>query len=238
MYFCERSGASLWPAPTPAPGALTARASFGDWIALLHVCDETARSSSMRRPTPRPPGAGHPEAASARWLQHCVQLTWTMCPRPSAAKQVFGIVFEQGRNELEVIDESMLENLVTDNKTLTAEKRDLTSASYYPETAPSPTACAPRQGGRGQFGVGAGQQSSFTAPSGGQQGLTWQLRHHPKVLALALPGGHRRPNRTMPLTFTSATQYEDVYSECDAGPDFTEQPAPLTARKRRHGWLR
>ncbi len=200
MYFCE--GLELSPlacAYARARGA-DRMSSFGDWIALSDVCDESTAKVIQHEVTDGIIAPGYTDEALAilkakrKGGYNIVQIDPDYVPEAIECKQVFGIVFEQGRNELK-IDESMLENLVTDNKTLTAEqKRDLMLCLITLKYTQSNSVCY-AQGGQ-VIGVGAGQQSRIHCTRlAGNKADIWQLRHHPKVLALPFREDIARPNR-------------------------------------------
>ena len=212
MYFCE--GLELSPlacAYARARGA-DRMSSFGDWIALSDVCDESTAKIVKKEVSDGIIAPGYtPEALEIL-----------------KRKQVYGIVFEQGRNELK-IDESMLENLVTDNKTLTDEqKRDLMLCLITLKYTQSNSVCY-AQGGQ-VIGVGAGQQSRIHCTRlAGNKADIWQLRHHPKVLNLPFRPDVSRPNRDNAIDVYISDDYEDVLGDDVWADTFTTRPEPLTA---------
>ena len=148
---------------------------------------------------------------------------------------MFGVTFEQGRNDL-VINEGMLENLVTENKTLTEEqKRDLVLCLITLKYTQSNSVCY-AQGGQ-VIGVGAGQQSRIHCTRlAGNKADIWQLRHHPKVLALPFREDVSRPNRDNAIDVYISDEYEDVIGEDVWAETFTTRPEPLTAAEKKE-WL-
>ena len=215
--------------------------SYGDWAALSDVCDEaTARFLAMEV-SDGIIAPGYTDEALAilkakrKGNYNIVQIDPDYVPEPIERKQVYGIVFEQGRNELK-IDESMLENLVTDNKTLTDEqKRDLMLCLITLKYTQSNSVCY-AQGGQ-VIGVGAGQQSRIHCTRlAGNKADIWQLRHHPKVLALPFRPDVARPNRDNAIDVYISDECEDVIGDDVWAETFTEQPAPLTAEEKK-AWL-
>ena len=215
--------------------------SYGDWAALSDVCDaDTARYLALEV-SDGVIAPGYTDEALAilkakrKGNYNIVQIDPDYQPEPIERKQVYGIVFEQGRNELK-IDESMLENLVTDNKTLTDEqKRDLMLCLITLKYTQSNSVCY-AQGGQ-VIGVGAGQQSRIHCTRlAGNKADIWQLRHHPKVLALPFREDVSRPNRDNAIDVYISDEYEDVIGDDVWAETFTEQPAPLTTEEKK-AWL-
>ena len=241
MYFCE--GMELSPlacAYARARGA-DRMSSFGDWIALSDVCDEsTARiikpevSDGIIAPGYTPEALEILEA-KRKGGYNIVQIDPDYQPEPVERKQVFGIVFEQGRNQLN-INESMLEHLVTENKTLTPEqKRDLLLCLITLKYTQSNSVCYAQDGQI--IGVGAGQQSRIHCTRlAGNKADIWQLRHHPKVLNLPFRPDVARPNRDNAIDVYISEEYEDVIGDDVWAETFTQQPQPLTAQEKRE-WL-
>ena len=165
-----------------------------------------------------------------------VQIAPGYVPAAIEHKNVFGVTFEQGRND-SVIDEKWLENIVTENKTFTEEqKRDLILCLITLKYTQSNSVCY-AQGGQ-VIGVGAGQQSRIhcTRLAGNKADL-WQLRHHPKVLGLPFKEGIGRADRDNTIDlYLSADESGDVLDEGKWQQFFTVRPEPLTAEEKRE-WL-
>ena len=241
MYFCE--GMELSPlacAYARARGA-DRMSSFGDWIALSDVCDESTARIIQPEVSDGIIAPGYtPEAleilkAKRKGGYNIVQIDPDYQPKPVERKQVFGIVFEQGRNQLN-INESMLEHLVTENKTLTPEqKRDLLLCLITLKYTQSNSVCYAQDGQI--IGVGAGQQSRIHCTRlAGNKADIWQLRHHPKVLNLPFRPDVARPNRDNAIDVYISEEYEDVIGDDVWAETFTQQPQPLTAQEKRE-WL-
>ena len=157
-------------------------------------------------------------------------------PAPIEHKQVYGITFEQGRNELTINADTMLTNWVTENKSVTEEqKRDLIIALITLKYTQSNSVCY-TAGGQ-TIGVGAGQQSRIHCTRlAGQKADNWQLRHMDKVLNLPFRDDVAKPNRDNAIDVYIGDTPEDVIGDDVWAETFTEQPAPLTAEEKR-AWL-
>ena len=241
MYFCE--GLELSPlacAYARARGA-DRMSSFGDWIALSDECDESTAKVIQHEVSDGIIAPGYTPAAleilksKRKGNYNIVQIDASYVPAAIEHKQVFGITFEQGRNDLR-IGEDMLENLVTENKNLTAEqKRDLVLCLITLKYTQSNSVCY-AQGGQ-VIGVGAGQQSRIHCTRlAGNKADIWQLRHHPKVLALPFLEDVSRPNRDNAIDVYISDEYEDVIGEDVWAETFTTRPEPLTAAEKKE-WL-
>ena len=241
MYFCE--GLELSPlacAYARARGA-DRMSSFGDWIALSDECDESTAKVIQHEVSDGIIAPGYTPAAleilksKRKGNYNIVQIDASYVPAPVEHKQVFGITFEQGRNDLR-IDEGTLQNLVTENKTLSPEqKRDLVLCLITLKYTQSNSVCY-AQGGQ-IIGVGAGQQSRIHCTRlAGNKADIWQLRHHPKVLALPFKPDVSRPNRDNAIDVYISDEYEDVIGEDVWAETFTTRPEPLTAAEKKE-WL-
>ena len=146
------------------------------------------------------------------------------------------MTFEQGRQDLEISDATMLQNLVTENKTLSAEqRRDLIISLFVLKYTQSNSVCYVQDGQT--IGVGAGQQSRVHCTRlAGQKADNWQLRHMPKVLGLPFREDIAKPNRDNAIDVYIGETPEDVIGDDVWAETFTEQPAPLTAEEKR-AWL-
>ena len=215
--------------------------SFGDWIALSDVCDESTALIVKKEVSDGIIAPGYtPEAlailkAKRKGGYNVVQIDPSYVPAPIERKQVYGVTFEQGRNDLK-IGEDMLENLVTENKTLTAEqKRDLLLCLITLKYTQSNSVCY-AQGGQ-VIGVGAGQQSRIHCTRlAGNKADIWQLRHHPKVLNLPFRDDVSRPNRDNAIDVYISDDCEDVLGDDVWADTFTTRPEPLTAAEKKE-WL-
>ena len=156
-------------------------------------------------------------------------------PAPVEQKDVYGITFEQGRNEM-AIDGRMLETIVTRHKELPeAARRDLILSLITLKYTQSNSVCYVKDGQA--IGVGAGQQSRIHCTRlAGNKADTWWLRHHPKVLALQFVEGIRRPDRDNAIDIYLSDECDDLLSEGVWQQTFTVKPEPLTAEEKK-GWI-
>ena len=212
--------------------------SFGDWIALSEICDVTTANLIKREVSDGVIAPGYePEAleilkTKRKGNYNVVQIDPNYVPDVQERKQVYGITFEQGRNNFE-INEALLSNLVTENKNLPDEaKRDLIIALITLKYTQSNSVCYAVDGQA--IGVGAGQQSRIhcTRLAGGKAD-TWQLRQHEKVLNLPFLPTLGRPDRDNVIDGYINQNEEDVCADGIWQKYFTEQPAPFTKEEQR-----
>ena len=210
--------------------------SFGDWIALSDVCDVTTAQIIKREVSDGVIAPGYePEAleilkGKKKGAYNIVQIDSAYIPAEAEHKQVFGITFEQGRNNFK-IDEALLENLVTENKELPdTAKRDLIIALITLKYTQSNSVCFAVDGQA--IGVGAGQQSRIHCTRlAGTKAATWHLRQHPKVLSLPFKEDIGRQTRDNVIDGYINKNEEDVCADGIWQQYFTQQPAPLTAEE-------
>lgn len=216
--------------------------SYGDWIALSEPCDVPTAKLIAREVSDGVIAPGYePEALQVlkgkrKGNYNIVQIDPAYRPAPVEHKDVFGVTFEQGRNELR-IDESLLENVVTENQTLPAEaKRDLLISLITLKYTQSNSVCYAKDGQA--IGVGAGQQSRVHCTRlAGNKADNWYLRQHPKVLALPFVENIRRPDRDNTIDVYISDDYMDVLADGVWEQFFTVKPEPLT-REERQAWLK
>ncbi|MBQ7982830.1 MAG: phosphoribosylaminoimidazolecarboxamide formyltransferase [Clostridia bacterium] len=215
--------------------------SFGDWVALSDVCDVTTAKLLAREVSDGIIAPGYePEAleilkGKKKGAYNIVEIDPDYKPAPIETKDVFGITFEQGRNEFK-IGEHLFENIVTANRELPdSAKRDLIVALITLKYTQSNSVCFAYDGQA--IGVGAGQQSRVhcTRLAGGKAD-TWLLRQHPKTLALPFLPEMKRPERDNVIDGYINGNEEDVCADGIWQGYFTEQPEPLTADEKR-AWL-
>ncbi|MBQ8893352.1 MAG: phosphoribosylaminoimidazolecarboxamide formyltransferase [Clostridia bacterium] len=207
--------------------------SFGDWIALSDVCDVTTAKLIKREISDGVIAPGYePEAleilkSKRNGNYNIVEIDPNYRPDPQERKQVFGITFEQGRNEFK-INEELLANLVTENKELPdSAKRDLIIALITLKYTQSNSVCYAVDGQA--IGVGAGQQSRIHCTRlAGTKADTWQLRQYDKVLNLPFKPTLSRPDRDNVIDGYINKNEEDVCKDGIWQKYFTEQPEPLT----------
>lgn len=216
--------------------------SYGDWIDLSEPCDVPTAKLIAREVSDGVIAPGYePEALQVlkgkrKGNYNIVQIDPAYRPAPVEHKDVFGVTFEQGRNELK-IDESLLENVVTENQTLPAEaKRDLLISLITLKYTQSNSVCYAKDGQA--IGVGAGQQSRVHCTRlAGNKADNWYLRQHPKVLALPFVENIRRPDRDNTIDVYISDDYMDVLADGVWEQFFTVKPEPLT-REERQAWLK
>ncbi len=212
--------------------------SFGDWIALSDVCDETTARLIQREVSDGVIAPGYTPAAleilrsKRKGNYNIVEIDPNYQPEPVERKQVFGVTFEQGRNNFEIND-ALLENVVTDNKNLPdSARRDLILSLITLKYTQSNSVCYAVQGQA--IGVGAGQQSRIhcTRLAGGKAD-TWHLRQHPKTLALPFRPELKRPERDNVIDGYVNHNEEDVCADGVWQQYFTRRPEPLTDAEKR-----
>ena len=215
--------------------------SYGDWVALSDTCDKQTAALLAREVSDGIIAPDYtPEAleilkTKRKGSYNVVKIDPAYTPAPIEHKDVFGITFEQGRNEVK-IDEDMLRNLVTDNTDLPeSAKRDLLIALIALKYTQSNSVCYAKDGQ--VIGVGAGQQSRIHCTRlAGNKADVWYLRQHPKVLALPFRSDIRRPDRDNTIDVYISDEYEDVLADGAWQQFFTARPEPLT-REERRAWL-
>ena len=213
--------------------------SFGDWVALSDVCDVATAKLLQHEVSDGVIAPGYePEAleilkTKKKGNYPIVQIDTAYKPAELEHKQVYGTTFEQGRQDLLINADTMLGNLVTENKTLTEEqKRDLVISLIVLKYTQSNSVCYV-QGGQ-TIGVGAGQQSRIHCTRlAGQKADYWQLRHMDKVLDLPFRADIAKPNRDNAIDVYLGDHPEDVIGDDVWAETFTEQPAPLTEAEKR-----
>lgn len=212
--------------------------SFGDWVALSDVCDEVTARLLKREVSDGIIAPGYtPEAleilkSKRKGSYNIVKIDPNYVPEKQERKQVYGITFEQGRNDFK-IDEELLNNIVTENKELPdAAKRDLIIALITLKYTQSNSVCFAKDGQA--IGVGAGQQSRIhcTRLAGGKADV-WHLRQHEKVLNLPFQPTVGRPDRDNTIDVYISDDYEDVLAEGTWQKFFSEKPEPLTKEEKR-----
>ena len=215
--------------------------SYGDWVALSDTCDKETATLLAREVSDGIIAPDYTEEALAilktkrKGTYNIVKIDLAYRPAPVEHKDVFGITFEQGRNEVK-IDESLLTNLVTANQELPPEaKRDLLISLIALKYTQSNSVCYAKDGQ--VIGVGAGQQSRIHCTRlAGNKADVWYLRQHPKVLALPFRSDIRRPDRDNTIDVYVSEEYEDVLADGVWETFFTVKPQPLTAEEKK-AWL-
>lgn len=215
--------------------------SFGDFIALSDVCDKDTASLIKREVSDGVIAPGFTDEAleilkAKKKGNYCViKIDENYRPAPLEHKQVFGITFEQGRQELP-IDDELLSNVVTENKEITeAAKRDLKIALITLKYTQSNSVCFVKDGQA--IGVGAGQQSRVHCTRlAGQKADNWFLRQCPKVLDLQFVDGIRRADRDNAIDVYIGEEYMDVLADGAWEKIFKVKPEVFT-REEKRAWL-
>ena len=216
--------------------------SFGDWIALSDICDVPTAKLIQHEVSDGIIAPGYePEALAIlsgkkKGNYNVVAIDPAYQPAPIEHKQVYGITFEQGRNELVINADTMLNNWVTENKDVTEEqKRDLIIALITLKYTQSNSVCYTYNGQT--IGVGAGQQSRIHCTRlAGNKADNWYLRQHPKALGLQFVDGIRRPDRDNAIDVYLSDEYEDVLRDGAWQAVFKVRPEPLTAQEKKD-WI-
>ncbi len=216
--------------------------SFGDWIALSDVCDLATAKLIQHEVSDGIIAPGYDTDAlevlksKKKGNYNIVAIDPDYIPAPLERRTVFGVTFEQGRQDLEISVDTMLQNFVTENKTVTdAQKRDLIMSLIVLKYTQSNSVCYVQDGQT--IGVGAGQQSRIHCTRlAGQKADNWQLRHMPKVLDLPFREDISKPNRDNAIDVYIGDTPEDVIGDDVWAETFSVQPAPLTAEEKK-AWL-
>ncbi len=215
--------------------------SFGDFISLSDVCDADTAKLIKREVSDGVIAPGY-EAEALEILKakkngnyNVIQIDPDYVPEPLEHKDVFGITFEQGRNELK-IDDDYFANVVTDNKELTEEaKRDLAISMITLKYTQSNSVCFVKDGQA--IGIGAGQQSRIHCTRlAGQKADNWWLRQSPQVMGLPFVDSIRRADRDNAIDLYIGEDYMDVLADGAWQEIFKEKPAVFTREAKRE-WL-
>ena len=212
--------------------------SFGDWVALSDVCDVTTAKMIAREVSDGIIAPGYePEAleilkGKRKGSYNIVKIDPDFVPDPIERKQVYGITFEQGRNNFK-IDKELFGNIVTENKELPdSAALDLIISLITLKYTQSNSVCFAYNGQA--IGVGAGQQSRIHCTRlAGSKADIWHLRQHPKVLALPFLPTIGRPDRDNTIDVYLSEYSEDVLADGNWQNYFTEKPEALTAEEKK-----
>ena len=215
--------------------------SFGDFISLSDVCDRATAMIIKREVSDGVIAPGYTDEAleilkaKKKGNYNVIQINPDYVPAPIEHKEVFGITFEQGRNEL-VIDEHFFDNVVTDNKEIPdAAKRDLAIAMITLKYTQSNSVCYVKDGQA--IGIGAGQQSRIHCTRlAGQKADNWWLRQSPKVLGLQFLDKIGRADRDNAIDLYIGEDYMDVLADGAWENIFKVKPEVFTAEEKR-AWL-
>ncbi|WP_025881491.1 phosphoribosylaminoimidazolecarboxamide formyltransferase [Segatella baroniae] len=216
--------------------------SYGDFVALSDVCDEATARLIKREVSDGVIAPGYtPEAvevlkAKRKGTYNVIKIDPAYRPAPIERKQVFGITFEQGRNEVKLDDPALFDDIPTKNKTFTAEaRRDLVISLITLKYTQSNSVCYVKDGQA--IGIGAGQQSRIHCTRlAGNKADEWWLRQCPKVMNLPFREDIRRADRDNTINIYIGDEYEDVLQDGVWQLFFTEKPELLTPAERK-AWI-
>ena len=242
IYFVDDLELSPIASAYAAARGADRMSSYGDWVALSDTCDVQTAKLLQREVSDGIIAPDYTEEAlkvlktKRKGTYNIVKIDPNYVPAPIEHKDVFGITFEQGRNELKIDEAMLLQNIVTENKELTEEaKRDLLIALITLKYTQSNSVCYAK-GGQA-IGVGAGQQSRIHCTRlAGNKADIWYLRQHPKVLNLPFVDNIRRPDRDNTIDVYISDDYEDVLADGVWEQFFKTKPEPLT-REEKKEWL-
>ena len=244
IYFVDDLTEPLTPIATAYARARGAdrMSSYGDFIALSDTCDLATALLIKREVSDGVIAPDFTEEAlevlrAKRKGTYCIlKIDPAYRPEPLERKQVFGITFEQGRNNIDLTSDALFENIPTDNKTFTPEAiRDLRIALITLKYTQSNSVCYAKDGQA--IGIGAGQQSRIHCTRlAGNKADIWWLRQHPKVMNLPWVEKIRRADRDNTIDIYISDDYEDVLAEGAWQQFFTERPEPLT-REEKKEWI-
>ena len=244
IYFVDDVDFELTPLASAYARARGAdrMCSYGDFCALSDICDKETALLIKREVSDGVIAPDYtPEAleilkAKRKGTYNVIKIDPDYVPAPIERKQVFGITFEQGRNEVKLDDPKLFENIPTKNKTFTANaKRDLIISLITLKYTQSNSVCYVADGQA--IGIGAGQQSRIHCTRlAGNKADEWWLRQCPKVMNLPFKKDIRRADRDNTINIYISDEYEDVLQDGVWQQFFTECPEPLT-REERKEWI-
>lgn len=216
--------------------------SYGDFVALSDTCDAATATLIKREVSDGVIAPDYtPEALDIlkqkrKGTYNVIQIDPNYVPAPIERRQIFGITFEQGRNDVKLDDDSLFTNILTKNKHFSDEaKRDLIIALIILKYTQSNSVCYVKDGQA--IGIGAGQQSRIHCTRlAGQKADTWWLRQCPKVMNLPFKKDIRRADRDNTIDLYIGDEYEDLLQDGVWQQFFTTKPAPLTADEKK-AWI-
>ena len=244
IYFVDDINIELSPLANAYARARGAdrMSSYGDFIALSDVCDEATALLIKREVSDGVIAPGYTKealnilCAKKKGAYNVIQIDTNYSPEPIEQKQVYGIVFEQGRNEIDLSNDNLFDNIPTQNKTFTENaKRDLKIALITLKYTQSNSVCYVKDGQA--IGIGAGQQSRIHCTRlAGNKADIWWLRQNPKVLNLPWKENIRRADRDNTIDVYISDDYDDVLCDGVWQQFFTSKPEPLT-REEKKEWI-
>ena len=244
IYFVDDVNIELSPlacAYARARGA-DRMSSYGDFVAFSDTCDAATATLIKREVSDGVIAPGYtPEAleilkGKRKGTYNVISIDPQYVPEPIERKQVFGITFEQGRNEIKLDDPALFANIPTKNKTFSDEaKRDLIISLITLKYTQSNSVCYVKDGQA--IGIGAGQQSRIHCTRlAGNKADIWWLRQHPKVMDLPFIDGIRRADRDNTIDVYISDEHDDVLREGTWQQFFKEKPEVLTAEEKKE-WI-
>ena len=216
--------------------------SYGDFVALSDTCDATTARILKREVSDGVIAPDYTAEAieilkdKRKGTYNVIKIAPEYKPEPIERKQVFGITFEQGRNEIRLDDDALFENMPTQNKTFTPEaKRDLIIALITLKYTQSNSVCYVKDGQA--IGIGAGQQSRIHCTRlAGSKADIWWLRQHPKVMSLPFVDNIRRADRDNTIDVYISEDHDDVLRDGTWQLFFKEKPEVLTMEEKK-AWI-
>ena len=216
--------------------------SYGDFIALSDTCDTATALLIKREVSDGVIAPDYTEEAlqilreKRNGTYNVIRIDTNYRPQGVEHKQVFGITFEQGRNEVKLNDDALFQNIPTQHKDFPDDKRrDLIIALITLKYTQSNSVCYVKDGQA--IGIGAGQQSRIHCTRlAGNKADIWWLRQHPKVMSLPFAPGIRRADRDNTIDIFISDDYDDVLADGEWQKWFTQQPEPLTREEKRE-WI-
>ena len=244
VYFVDDIPVPLTPIASAYARARGAdrMSSYGDFIALSDECDEATALIIKREVSDGVIAPSYtPEALAIlkekrKGSYNVIQIDTNYRPAPIETKQVYGITFEQGRNEIDLSSASLFDNVPTRSKEFSAEaRRDLQIALITLKYTQSNSVCYVKDGQA--IGIGAGQQSRIHCTRlAGSKADIWWLRQHPKVMSLPWREGIRRADRDNTIDIYISEDHDDVLAEGVWQNFFATRPEPLT-REEKKAWI-
>lgn len=244
IYFVDDIDSQLSPlacAYARARGA-DRMCSYGDFVALSDTCDAITATLIKREVSDGVIAPNYTQEAleilrnKRKGTYNIIKIDPNYQPAPIEHKQVFGITFEQGRNEINLNDDALFEHIPTESKTLTPDaKRNLIISLIILKYTQSNSVCYVKDGQA--IGIGAGQQSRIHCTRlAGDKADTWWLRQCPKVINLPFKKGIRRADRDNSIDLYIGNEYQDLLQEGTWQHFFTAKPEPLTTEEKKE-WL-
>ncbi|MBR6179668.1 MAG: phosphoribosylaminoimidazolecarboxamide formyltransferase [Prevotella sp.] len=244
VYFVDDIEGELSPIASAYARARGAdrMSSYGDFVALSDTCDAQTALLLKREVSDGVIAPGYTDEAldilkaKRKGTYNVIQIDPDYTPAPVERKQVFGITFEQGRNEIRLDDDALFANIPTENKTFSEEaRRNLVIALITLKYTQSNSVCYVKDGQA--IGIGAGQQSRIHCTRlAGNKADIWWLRQHPKVMGLPFIPGIRRADRDNTIDVYISEDHDDVLAEGAWQQFFTERPSVLTMEEKKE-WI-